>query len=215
MKNTAKTFVISLFTLLLCLGQTAMAGDLEELQRGWEHANYVVTGKDQQAEFETLVARADELIAARPDSAELLIWQAIIKSTWAGYKGGLGALGLCKDARRSLEKALSIDETALAGSAYTSLGALYYQVPGWPLAFGSDKKARKLLEQAIAMNPDGIDSNYFYGDFLIHEKEYDKARVVLEKAMQAAPRDGREVADDGRRKEINELLQKLDEKQKS
>ncbi len=72
---------------------------------------------------------------------------------------------------------------ALQGSAYTSLGALYYQVPGWPIAFGNDKKARQLLDKAILVNPGGLDSNYFYGDFLVHEKQYERASVVLNKAL--------------------------------
>ncbi len=38
-----------------------------------------------------------------------------------------------KEARASLEAALKIAPEALDGSAYTSLGSLYYQVPGWPL----------------------------------------------------------------------------------
>jgi hypothetical protein len=35
---------------------------------------------------------------------------------------------------------------------------------------------------------------------------------VLKKALQAPPRAGREVADDGRKKEINDLLKKIAEK---
>ena len=38
--------------------------------------------------------------------------------------------------RRALEQALAIDATALEGSAFTTLGSLYYQVPGWPIGFG-------------------------------------------------------------------------------
>ena len=58
---------------------------------------------------------------------------------------------------------------ALDGSAYTSLGTLYYKVPGFPIGFGDHKKARQLLEAALKVNPDGIDSNYFYGEYLFDE----------------------------------------------
>jgi Tfp pilus assembly protein PilF len=111
-----------------------------------------------------------------------------------------------KAARRSLEKAIAIDPMALDGGAYTSLGALYYQVPGWPVAFGDDRKARELLEQALKINPNGIDSNYFYGDFLAREKEYAAARAALEKALRAPDRPARALADAGRRDEITTLL---------
>jgi hypothetical protein len=58
---------------------------------------------------------------------------------------------------------MAIDPRALQGSAYTSLGSLYYQVPGWPIGFGDDKRAEAMLLKALEINPDGIDPNYFYG----------------------------------------------------
>lgn len=83
-----------------------------------------------------------------------------------------------------------------------SLGNLYYQVPGWPIGFGNDKKARDYLEKALQINPNGIEPNYFYGEFLYQEGEYEKALQVLNKAMNAPARLGRELSDAGQRKEI-------------
>lgn len=99
-----------------------------------------------------------------PERAEPLVWEGIVLASWAGAKGGLGALKLAKQARDQLLRAEQIDPSALNGSVYTSLGSLYYQVPGWPLGFGDDDKAREYLEKALTMNPDGIDPNFFYGD---------------------------------------------------
>ena len=130
-------------------------------------------------------------------------------SSFAGAKGGLGALGLAKKARASLEAALEIDPDALEGSAYTSLGTLYHKVPGFPLGFGSDKKARRFLLQALEIDPNGIDPNYFYGEFLLDEKQFAEARKYLERALAASPRPGRPIADQGRRREIQVLLQKI------
>lgn len=94
----------------------------------------------------------------------------------------------------------------MGGSAYTSLGSLYYQVPGWPLGFGNDDKAREMLRKGLAVNPDGIDANYFYGHFLLEQGEYADAVPVLEKALAAPARPGRELADQGRRSEIEQAL---------
>lgn len=95
------------------------------------------------------------------------------------------------------------------GSAYTSLGALYYQVPGWPIGFGDDTKAEWHLQRALIINPEGIDSLYFWGDYL-HEKGRDNdARQALESALLATPREGRELADSGRRDEIRQLIAEL------
>jgi len=104
---------------------------------------------------------------------------------------------------------LAIDPKALDGSAYTSLGSLFYQVPGWPIGFGDDKKALEFLQKGLALNPDGIDPNYFYGDYLFRTGNYTEAEQALRKALQAPPREGRQLADEGRRKEVTELLEKV------
>ncbi|WP_434339991.1 hypothetical protein [Motilimonas cestriensis] len=58
----------------------------------------------------------------------------------------------------------------------------------------------------MQLNPNGIDSNFFYGDFLIQQKKKQEAKKVLQQALKAAPRPGREVADKGRKDEIYRLL---------
>lgn len=204
------------FTSLLLLPAAVFAGDttalVAELQHDWAAANYQEQGDAQIEAFEALVARADEMVAAEPGSAEILIWNGIIKSSFAGAKGGLGALALAKQARESLEAALEVDDHALDGSAYTSLGTLYSKVPGWPVGFGSDKKAVQLLKKALEINPDGIDSNYFYGDYLLGKKQYAEAERYLLKAQNAAPRPDRPVADEGRQQEILAALSTTREK---
>jgi Arc/MetJ-type ribon-helix-helix transcriptional regulator len=69
-----------------------------------------------------------------------------------------------------------------------------------------------MLLKGLEINPDGIDSNYFYGEFLVKRGEFNKASEVLKKALLATPREGREIADEGRRKEINDLLRKIADK---
>jgi tetratricopeptide (TPR) repeat protein len=204
MKKILLTLLLSAFV------QASFASTLQGLQADWAIANYQLTGDEQAAAFASLTKRAESAVREQPNDPELLLWEGIIKSTYAGKAGGLSALSLVKAAKSSFEKAMEINDGVMQGSAYTSLGALYYQVPGWPLAFGSDKKARELLEKALVMNPDGIDSNYFYGDFLVQQKDYTSARRVLQHALEAPQRPGREVADYGRRQEIKALLEKID-----
>ena len=183
--------------------------DLAGIQHRWAEIQYQLPEDQQEKAFKDLVTDVEGFVGQYPDRAEPLIWQGIVLSTYAGAKGGLGALGLVKDARQALEAALAIDEGALDGSAYTSLGSLYYQVPGWPLSFGDDKQAEKYLQKALAINPDGIDPNYFFGDFLLEQGKKSRAKVYLSNALRASPRPGREIADAGRREEIAERLAKL------
>ncbi|MBY0243752.1 MAG: tetratricopeptide repeat protein [Burkholderiaceae bacterium] len=198
--------------LLLLPATLALAGVPEEvgsLQQKWEQIRYKSAASSQEAQYEQLVAEAKKTAAAHPNSAEILVWYGIIESTYAGAKGGLGALSHVKNAKKSLEQALAINPDALSGSAYTSLGSLYYQVPGWPIGFGDDKKALEFLKKGLAINPDGIDPNYFYGDFLFRKGELAEAERFLNKALQAAPRAGRKVSDEGRRGEIEQVLAKI------
>jgi tetratricopeptide (TPR) repeat protein len=206
-----------LAVLLLAFGVQAQSQSLEtglaEVQAGWAKANYESQSGDAKvAAFEALSKRAAALVEAYPGRAEPLIWQGIVLSTYAGAKGGLGALGLAKQSRAALEGAMKIDPNALQGSAYTSLGTLYYKVPGFPLGFGDKKKAREYLERALALNPDGIDPNYFYGEFLFEQDDYAQALGHLQQALRAPDRAGRELADAGRRSEIRDLMAKIQTK---
>ncbi|MCH7373601.1 tetratricopeptide repeat protein [Aeromonas sp. MR16] len=197
--------------LLLALGSgLAQAADaLPTIQQQWAVCQYQQTGKAKESCLEQLSSQAEQASAKEAFRTDLLIWSAIVKSTWAGAKGGLGALSLVKEAKATLEIAIKQDPKALEGSAYTSLGSLYYQVPGWPVGFGDDDKAEQLLKQALAINPSGIDPNFFYGDFLLDQGRKAEAKAYFDKALAAPDRPGRELADQGRRTEIRERLAKL------
>ena len=204
--------------LLGALSQSVWALDaadqqrLNSIQQSWAHIQYETPEKQRAAAFEQLAVQATHFATERPAVAEAWIWKGIVTSSWAGAEGGLGALGKAKDAKADLEKSLTLDPKALQGSAYTSLAALYDRVPGWPIGFGDSDKAEQLLKQALQLNPEGIDSLYFWGDHLYRQKRYAEARVALLKAQQAAPRPGRETADAGRRKEIAALLVDVNKK---
>jgi tetratricopeptide (TPR) repeat protein len=194
----------------------ALAASVEEavveLQHQWEIIKYQTPLKEQEKKFEALAAKAHQVSQAFPDRAEPLVWEGIIVSSWAGAKGGIGALGLAKRAKAHYEGAIKIKPDVLDGSAYNSLGVLYYKVPGWPIGFGDDKKAQELLQKALAVNPHGIDPNFFYGEFLVEQGKPREALAYLERALQAPPRPGRDIADAGRREEARKLLEETRKK---
>jgi len=183
-----------------------MTDDIKALQHEWAVIKYQTSESGQEKLYEALAAKASAVTARYPDKAEPLIWEGIILSTWAGAKGGLGALSLARESRKQLEAAIAIDPEALQGSAYTSLGTLYFKVPGWPIGFGDTAKAEELLQQALTINPEGIDPNFFYGEFLLEEDRYAESVAALNQALQAAPRADRPIADAGRKAEIKEAL---------
>lgn len=215
--NMLKSFVPLIIAAACLLGTSISTGaetavTVPDLQARWAVANYQLADKAQLEAFVNLESDAERFIAAYPEDVEGWIWSGIIKSTYAGAKGGLGALGLAKAARKDLERALEIDARAMNGSAYTSLGTLYFNVPGWPVGFGSDKKAEQMLRKGLEINPDGIDSNYFYAEFLRDQGKLEEARTFYTKAKGAAPRPGRPVADQGRQQEIAAALDALNVK---
>ncbi|MFT7089866.1 MAG: tetratricopeptide (TPR) repeat protein [Glaciecola sp.] len=188
------------------LSATESSSELLMIQNTWAKTNYQLQDDEQIEQFEALLVSIDEQINLHPEQAEFWVWKGIIQSSFAGAKGGLGALSLAKKARKSLQKALELDDAALQGSAYTSLGTLYHKVPGWPLGFGDDDEAKLLLEKALKLNPEGIDPNYFYGEYLYDDKDYKGAMKHLKTALNAPQRVDRPLADSGRRTEIESLL---------
>jgi len=195
------------------LGSTALAAPVDDavadLQHDWETIRYRTPAAQHAERFEALAGKAHKVVEAYPNRAEPLIWDGIIVSTLAGAKGGLGALSLAKDAKAMYEQALKLNPNALDGSAYNSLAVLYYKVPGWPIGFGDKAKAKELLDKAAAINPKGVDVNYFYGEFLVETGKPAEAIPFLERSLAAPARAGREIADAGRKDEAKALLEKV------
>ncbi len=203
--------LLATFALLSVGGAFAVGPEdlVRPIQDQWAEIKYKTPAKQQEEAYHRLAQEARKLVEANPGNAESLIWEGIVLSSEAGARGGLGALGLAKDAKARLEEALRINDQALSGSAYTSLATLYAKVPGWPIGFGDKARAEELFRKSLAINPSGIDPNYFYGEYLLDRSRAAEARSHLEAALKAPPRPGRELADSGRRGEVDALLARL------
>ncbi|MEZ6002259.1 tetratricopeptide repeat protein [Hyphomonas sp.] len=185
-----------------------------EIEHAWDHIQFEVTDRSERlAAFSELVDQADEALKQDPKNAEVMVWEAISLSSVAGEIRGPSALGKVNKARKLLLAAEEIDPNALGdGSIYSSLGTLYYQVPPFPIGFGNKKKAREFLNKALVQNPDGIETNYFMADFLVHTGDYESALKYVIIAEAAPPRPDRPVADQGRLRELEALKTKINSK---
>ncbi|EJE8554925.1 TPA: hypothetical protein I7747_08050 [Vibrio vulnificus] len=200
----------SILALSMLSASSFAVTPLQDVQSKWAVCQYQVDDEDQKIKcLENLIMHNTAMLQQMPDNPELTVWLAINKASLAGAEGGLGALSLAKEAKALLEKVIATAPNTLDGSAYTSLGSLYYKVPGWPLGFGDDEKAEEMLKKALEINPKGIDPNYFYGDFLAEDGRRTEAKVYLTRAKQAEPRLNRLLADKGRQLEIDAALEKL------
>jgi tetratricopeptide (TPR) repeat protein len=207
--------ILHFVIIALTVGLTGLASAstpeelIRPIQDRWAEIKYRQPEKAQAEQYRALALQARKLVESNPNLPEALIWEGIVLSSEAGAKGGLGALSLVKEARERLEEALKLNDKALNGSAYTSLATLYAKVPGWPIGFGDKERAEEYFKKSLTINPAGIDPNFFYGEYLAERDRIKDARAYLEAALKAPPRQGRELADNGRRTEIQSLLAKL------
>ena len=214
-KQPLKIALMSLALLVMQPGFAAMSSsaqlpEVREIQTEWARLYYMDEFLNANyRELQELAKRADSVAQQNPRDAEALTWDAIVLSTLAEKKGGLGALSLVKQAKLKLEQAETIDPEVLGGSVYASLGSLYSKVPGWPIGFGNDEKAEKYFKKALAINPQGLDINYFFAEYLVEQGKDDLALEHIERALQAPPMADRPVADQGRRQQALKLRAEL------
>lgn len=187
-----KKIIFVVFSLLFY--NSCLADNLDEklfqIQAEMEQIHYTYPETRQSAAFQPLLKKASTLTSEYPSRAEPIILHAAIILTNAATENAFTALSSVKKARDLLMKAISIDPAAKQGSAYVTLGTLYYKVPGWPISFGDDDQAEELLLTALEISPNAIDTNYFYGEFLLSQGKYKEGAAHLERAIQA-PFDGR------------------------
>jgi len=202
---------------LVSVTSLAQAGDLaQQLSQRWDQIKYKTPDKDARvAAYEKLIADAKELAAKSPDDPAPKVWAGITLATLGGEVGAMGgALAKVKEARPLLETALTEHpDKDLETSIHTTLGSLYYQVPGWPVGYGDEDKAVEHLKKALELSPAGLDANFWMASYLWDEtKKYKDAAEYFRKAIAAPARAGRELADTGRKAEAAELLAKVEKK---
>ena len=191
------------------VASASMADEVKAVNDGWAHIAYEVKGSSTQTKLlDKLAKDAATLVARYPGKAEPLLWQGIVVSEQANRANMFHQLGLAKRARNIIAKAYAISPCAESGGPAMSLGVLYYKVPGSPIGFGDDEKAGRLLKQALSCDPNSLDANYFYGDYLLDQGDKAGARSYLQKALKAPHDANRPVWDAGRRREVRALLAK-------
>ncbi len=187
------------FVVFLLLTTNGFAGTLAEsllsIESEWANIYYRTPVHQQKQAFEKLYDYTSQVAQQYPNKAEVITWQAIIKATNAGHMDGLSALNAIYEARDLLNIAIELDRETLNGSALVTLATLYYMAPGWPIAFGDQAKAEQLLLSALKINPNGIDTNYFYADYLLSQDRAKEAEIYFNRAINAPKREQQLYAD--------------------
>ena len=176
------------------------------LQARWSEIFYEKPKTLHSELYKELLVEVKKLEQHYPRSAEPLIVEAIVLCTMSGASIGIDSIGMLEDAKTLLERAIDINPPALEGAAYITLGNLYRRLPGWPILYGNPELARQYFLAALHLYPDAIDSNYFFGDYLLSKGNYAEATTFLEKAVRAQIRPSLMISDKKVRAEAEEAL---------
>ncbi len=180
---------------------------LLNIQTSWQKCKYQLADKSEQVTcFNQVIDDNQKAVDAHSDDASLITWLAINKASLAYVIKGLDGLTLAKEAKHLLERVINNSATPGNISALVTLGSLYAAVPGWPISYGNAKKAEQLFKQAVKLAPDDMDSNYFYGEFLVEQKRDKEAKTYLLKAKNAPGNPERPLVDKARQHKIKQML---------
>jgi tetratricopeptide (TPR) repeat protein len=204
-------FVVLLILSSQCIAES-LQDSLKDIEAEWASIYYSMPKSKRGPAYVQLLEKTTTLIRQYPSSAEPLFWQAVVKATYADHQDAFSALGAIHEARDLLVKAIKINPETMNGSAYVTLGTLYYRVPKWPVSFGDEDAAKQMLETALKINPNGIDANYFYGEFLLLHNKLSDAAVYFERASSAPTRAEQLYADNQLKTEARLALQSTQER---
>jgi hypothetical protein len=204
--------------LLAAVSTQAQARTIDEtlldIENRWAIALYESTEREKQEALASLLQDARAFAASHSSNPEAVAWHGIIARECTRTRCRARSKNLHKEARDALLKAEELDPYALGGRVYANLGALYSQTSSAFGGFGSQVKGIGYLWRAIIVDPDGLDSNYLYAEFLVGEKNLVEARDVLIRASETPIRSDHVRADRGRHKDIQALLQTVEERLK-
>ncbi len=192
------------------VGARAAPDDLGVLEGRWAVLKY------EQADAPDRIARAEALeretaeLAGRDPRAETRLLQANALMLTAEFLHSTTSLKKVRAARDLLVETDQVQPNNAA--VLSTLGSIYYEVPGWPIAFGDRKKAEDYLRRAIAIDPEGRDTNFFMGDMLMETGRAAQATAYLERALAVASQDS--VGARGRRAEVVAALEKAKRKRR-
>jgi Tfp pilus assembly protein PilF len=181
-----------------------------ELENNWAVIRYQTPVKQRITAFEHLLASLQKAQKQCRTTANYQIIEAMIKGSMIKQQGSrFSSLKKIKQLKQLLEQAINNNPAAMNGLGWTLLGLLYDKSPGWPLSIGDDNKADNAYKNGLKYNPNGIDANFYYGDFLRRNDLPRQAQRHLLKAKAAKQHAGREISHQGRLKDVQRALLKL------
>jgi len=210
----ATLLLVALSVCAQAIDDPVLKSELLRLARDWEHVKLQISDRDEQErQMANLAQRAGKIAEQYEDIPDPIVWVGIITSEQASLASDSGspmkALELAKRARDILEKVEKTNPETMDAGAPTTLGVLYDRVPGFPISFGDKTRALHYLREAIRSAPNGLDANFFYGDFLYKHGEQCEAVKILERALTLPELSNRPLWDKSLRAAIRRILSEM------
>jgi tetratricopeptide (TPR) repeat protein len=210
MSNLFKLIILVNFIFSLNVFADSLEKKIDEIESTWAQTYYSKKNDDEKKKvYENLISQTETLAAQFPKNAEPLIWKGILTSNIAGVVGPMDALSKVKQAQNYFTEAIKLNPDALNSSAYVNLAILYHKLPAWPASFGDDDKAKELFDKALSKNPDSMEANLYYGEFLEDNGKKQEAITFLKKAYSIKLRPNQKFVDEQLQQEAKLHLSKL------
>ena len=208
------TFVALLLLTSNLLFADSLMPEINQIESEWARI-YYNESVDKKTSYPALLKQIKILAEKYPDAVEPMIWEALVISTNAEFESPFTALDSIDQAKKILEKTIQKQPNALDGAAFVVLGTLYYMTPGWPISFGDNSRAEELLKQGLVINPQSIDANYFYADYLLSKDNTEEAKKYFKRALTVPNRPEQQYADNQLKKEASVALKNTEERKLS
>lgn len=165
---------------------------------------FVTDNKTKKELFTDGKNAAENATKLNPNGVEGYYYFAVCLGSWGEVNGILASLSAVPPMEKAATKAAEIDPRFAKGAPYMLLGRLYQKVPG-----KSKAKCREFYELSLQYGPNGRVNHRFYAEFLIEQKEFAKAREIIQKGL-AIPFDEEDkLIEEKEIKILNELLESI------
>ena len=148
---------------------------------------YAANDKEKDTYFKAGVDIGKQAVKNAPDTVEAHLWFAANMGAHGVVRGIMSSLFYIKDIEKAGKRAMSLNESYFHGAPLRLLGRFYHQCPGFPIGAGDNKKALKILTQAVETGPTFYMNHVYLADILLARYKKDKARDLLNQVVAAEP----------------------------
>lgn len=157
---------------------------LWEAASGWDNA--YGNKQDFLLDISKYGVQAGRLaVKLKPDGVEGLFWLSATLGIWGLTNGPLDSMGQVPAILEYTKRCIEVDPEGAfeRGGCYRIIGAVYTQLPGFPVSIGDKQKAAAYFEKSLVRGG-GYGINYnLYAELLLARGDAAGAKAMLEKGL--------------------------------